>query len=462
MSSSTKPFDAPAREAALAERAERLVDLGRAAGADEAEVYASHTESVKVAFEKGDLKLTSVEEGAAVGLRVLRERRQGFAATNQMDGAALGVVAEDANALARLAPPDEANVLPEPGGDATDLGLGVSTLDRLDVAAVVEHARETVARTLGHDPRLSLDQASVSLSRASVAVRSTAGAAATESDVALSLSLFGMAIDGEDVGGFDSWSATVRDLDALEAATADCVERFTSAALGNLAAGAAESYRGPVLFSPAAFRSVFVSALLGAANAKAVQRGRSPLAGKLGETVAVPGFSLADEPHDRGLNGACAFDREGVPTRRFPVVDGGVLRGFLYNGYAARVDGVRSTGHGVGGSRAVPGIGVHAPCVAPGAGGDPAAMRRALGRGLVVQRFSGSVDSASGDFSGVAKSARWVEGGEVVRPVRETLFAGNVFELLPRIVALSSAAESVMGGARVPWVLVDGLSVTAG
>jgi PmbA protein len=89
-------------------------------------------------------------------------------------------------------------------------------------------------------------------------------------------------------------------------------------------------------------------------------------------------------------------------------------------------------------------------------------MLASLGTGLLVQRFSGSVDPASGDFSGVAKSARWVENGVEVRPVRETLIAGNAFELIERILALSSHNEPLMGSGRAPWALLDDLSVTAG
>jgi PmbA protein len=85
-----------------------------------------------------------------------------------------------------------------------------------------------------------------------------------------------------------------------------------------------------------------------------------------------------------------------------------------------------------------------------------------LDRGLLVGRFSGSVDPASGDFSGVAKSGRWVEAGEVVRPVRETLFGGNLFDLMPQILQLSSEPETVMGAALSPWAIVDGVAVTAG
>jgi PmbA protein len=110
----------------------------------------------------------------------------------------------------------------------------------------------------------------------------------------------------------------------------------------------------------------------------------------------------------------------------------------------------------------VPGLAPHAIAVAGGEGGSKAELLRALGRGLFVRRFSGTVDPASGDFSGVAKSARWIEGGAEAFPVRETLIAGNVFALLPRIVALSSETERCSGQARAPYACVDGLRVTAG
>jgi PmbA protein len=100
--------------------------------------------------------------------------------------------------------------------------------------------------------------------------------------------------------------------------------------------------------------------------------------------------------------------------------------------------------------------------VAPGGAGDLAALLRTLGRGLYVQRFSGTVDPTSGDFSGVAKSARWIEGGESVRSLRETLISGNAFELLKDAVTLGSVSERIMGYTRVPPAIVDRISVTAG
>ena len=450
-----------AAEEELCERSSLLVDQALSAGAEEAEAIVSHFETIDVGFEGGDLKLTTIDEGTTIGLRVHREQRAGFASTNQLETASLARVVGDALSLAACSPPDPANRLPaaEPGPPHS---LVHPSLAAMTVEEVVERARGLLAAATALDPRLAVDKASLSLSRGASAVASSAGAGALQSDAGLSLSLFGMAVDGDDVGGFDFWGDFVRDPEQWEAVQARTVERFAQAALGNLGAGAAESYQGPVLFSPAAFQSVFLAPLIGAASAIAVQRGRSALAGRLGQPIATPTLSIIDDPTDSRLAGATRYDREGVSATPLTFVEEGVLRSYLYNGYAAAVEGRSSTGHASGGARSVPGLGPHALVVEGGGGGDPSALRAALGRGLLVQRFSGSVDPASGDFSGVAKSARWVEGGEEVRSLKETLLSGNAFTLLEKILALSSEPEVVMGGSRVPWVLIDGINVVAG
>jgi PmbA protein len=412
-----------------------------------------------VRFEKGDLKLTQVDDGSSFGLRVVRDRRLGFASTNQQDNQR---TASDALSLAAMSLPDEANVLPEPQALPSRPSLVNQELTQFGIEQAVDQARSMVTDVLAVNPRISLDQASLDVRKTSVAVASSTGIEASESDADISASVFGMAVDGDDVGGFDYWGDHVRSLSQLPLMISDLVERFSSAALGNLGAGASESYRGPVLFAPSAFDDIFIAPLVSAASAIAVQRGRSALAGKVGSQVAAPMLSVTDDPTDLSLGGACCFDREGQPTQIFPLIEQGVLQGLLHNGYSAQVEGCRSTGHSRGGARSVPGLGPHGIVVAPGTGGDRTQMLAALHKGLLVQRFSGSVDPASGDFSGVAKSARWVEGGKVVRPVRETLISGNAFDLLGHIKALSSHVESLMGSGKAPWALVDGLSVTAG
>lgn len=454
--------DSARAERELGARCAELVERARAGGADEAEACATRSSSVTVRFEKGDLKLVHVDEGGSAGLRALRGGRQGFASTNQTDAAARGALVDDALSLAAVSPPDVHNRLPA----ARAVHVPERTLDgallALSVEEVVERAAQLARRVRERDARLSIDQLELSLSRTSSAVAASTGAAAAESDAALSFSVFGMALEGADVGGFHYCGDFSRTLADFDAASARVLDEFATVALGNLGAGRARSYKGRVLFAPAAFLSVFVSPLVSAASAMAVQRGRSALAGKLGQAVGVEFLAVRDRPDDPTLAGRGAFDREGQPTAPFALLEAGVLRGWMYNGYAAAVDGVASTGHAQGGARSLPGLGPHAITVGGGEAEGRDELCSELGEGLLVQRFSGTVDPASGDFSGVAKSARRVEQGREAGPVRETLISGNAFELLRSIVALSRRPERVSGAALAPWALVEGVSVTAG
>jgi len=451
------------REDELLARCEALVAEALRAGADEAEAFATHAQKAAATFEKGDLKLAHVDEGSTIGLRVFRQQRLGFAATNQFDAASLASAARNAVALATASPADIANRLPDARPIAPLPSLVHPGLARLGIGEAVDHGHALVTRAQRFDPRLSVDGANASVSRVSQAIHTSRGVRASESDAMVALSISGMAIDGADVGGFHYASDAVRDPAEVERSLARLVDDFAGTSVGNLAAQRAPtSYQGLVLFSPDAFLDLFVAPVLAAASAIAVQRGRSALAKRLGERIGAPGFSILDAPGDRELTGAASFDREGQPARAFAIVEDGWLRGWMYNGYAAAVENRASTGHARGGARSVPGLGAHAITVPAGSGGTREALLASLGRGLLVQRFSGSVDPASGDFSGVAKSSRWVEGGRILGPVRETLLSGNAYRLLARIAVLGSVAERVDGGARAPWALVDGIDVTAG
>jgi PmbA protein len=446
----------------MLERCRQACELAARAGAEEAEAYAVRSETISVRFEKGDLKLVQVDDGAQLGLRTFREQRLGFASTNQADRASLESAARDALSVSAFSPPHAANRLPAarplegaelvPGADVS----GLSIEQAIDLGA------ELMRLCKARDARISIDNGSCDFSRVTHAVHSSRGVDAAESDAQLSLSVFGMAVDGADVGGFHYAGDSRRSQTGLERVLASLAEEFTDIAVGNLGAEKAESYRGQVLLSPMAFLSLCIGPLISASSAIAVQRGRSALAGKLGQSIATSMLTVHDDPTDLELAGATRFDREGQPATRFTLVEQGRLASWLYNGYAAAVEGRTSTGHARGGARSVPGLGPHSISVSGGGGGDRDALLRTLGRGLYVERFSGTVDPASGDFSGVAKSSRWVEGGRIVRPLKETLLSGNAFQLLAQIVQLSTHSERVHGTARIPYALVDGVSVTAG
>jgi PmbA protein len=90
----------------------------------------------------------------------------------------------------------------------------------------------------------------------------------------------------------------------------------------------------------------FLGSIVAAANAESIQRGRSYLCGKLGETIGSPHVTMVDNALiPRGLRSG-AHDGEGTRRRPLVVIEQGRLVSLLHNSYTAGKAGVESTGHG--------------------------------------------------------------------------------------------------------------------
>ncbi len=218
----------------------------------------------------------------------------------------------------------------------------------------------------------------------------------------------------------------------------------------------------PVVLDPTV-AAAFVGLLGKALGADAVQRGRSPLAGRLGEEVAGEAFVLHDDGLDRDGFAAAPFDAEGTPRRRTALIDGGRLRAYLYDAYTARRGGAASTGNaGRSGYRAPPGVAASNLIVAPGAAALGELLRDA-GEGVLVDDVAGlhsGVNPVSGVFS-VGASGRAIRGGELAEPLREFTIAGDLVSMLRAVRAAGSEARWVPFGGSVstPPLLVGEMTV---
>ena len=81
--------------------------------------------------------------------------------------------------------------------------------------------------------------------------------------------------------------------------------------------------------------STVLSVISSALSGEAVTKGRSFFAGRIGEQVGVPILTLVDDPTDPRAFGAATYDAEGLACRRNVLIDGGVLRGFVFDTVSA-------------------------------------------------------------------------------------------------------------------------------
>ena len=206
----------------------------------------------------------------------------------------------------------------------------------------------------------------------------------------------------------------------------------------------------PVILSPMAFAQLLGNVIIPAINGRNVHAGRSRLASSLGQVIAAESISIIDDPHRRNGPGSTWWDAEGVPTRRIGIIEGGVLKEFLYDLKTAYRYGKASTGSAIrAGYGGQPSIGYH-NLVLEGPR-DNVRDDRAIYIHDVVGAHT--ANPMSGDFSVEISNPSWIADGEFREPIRKAMYAGNVFELLRQIEAVGKTDREV-GSMVLPEIRV--------
>lgn len=457
--------------ATVDEVAKSAVEAALAAGAGDAEAYASEAARREVRVHGGKVESLGAATQRGIGVRAWIEGRVGYAYGTDLSRRGIEEIAARATQAARIADPDEfagppSADGPNPGLQASEIGppaaidglsdasVAAWTTDRVaDLALAVERA------AVGHDERVrGVEQAVYvdSAERVAIAASGDAGGEyETTSCYAYTQALVGDA-DRETGLGF----GVARGPEALDPAA---IGREAAArATAMVGSGKPVSRASPVVLD-ATVAASFVGLLGKALGADAVQRGRSPFGSLLGQRVAADAFVLRDDGLVPDGFGSAPVDAEGVPRRRTPLIEAGTLRTFLYDSYTARRGEAASTGNaGRSGYRMPPGVAASNLVVAPGAAAFDDLLREA-GEGVYVTDVAGlhsGVNPVTGVFS-VGASGRAIRGGELAEPLREFTIAGDLVSMLRSVRAAGEAPRWVPFGGSVntPPLLIGEMAI---
>ncbi len=434
---------APARKAlhpdvpALVRVAEEACALARKHGADDAEALVRTGGELSVKVRLGEIELLQEAASKALGLRVFRDRRVALTYTSDFTPAAFERFIADSVDLARLAEPDELNLLPERDELAKDL----PALDLYDERALSVDAAQALARCRAGEAAAreasakitNSDGASYSRVVGASAFANSAGFSGGYRGSYQSLVVEPIADDagGRKRNGF--WWTGHRFLERLEAPEAVGREA-TRRTIAKLGAEKIDTAELPIVFDPDAGRAI-LGLLLGVSSGGAIYRKSSYLVDREGTEVASKLVHMADDPLIPRAPGSRPYDGDGLPSRKNVVVEGGVLKTYLLDVYSARKLGRRSNG-----------------CASRGVGGSPHVsssnfiMERGTSkrdeiiagvpRGLYVTSMMGfGFNAVTGDFSRGAEGFL-IEGGKLGRPVGEVTISANLDDILKRIDAV--------------------------
>ena len=449
--------------------ANAAIEAALAAGAGEAEAFVSDSTGLEARIYEEDVESLSEAGERGLGVRAWMEGRVGYAYGTDLSPQGLEGIAAGAVETARISDPDQFAAAPEPAGEAAPIpGLADPAAAQWRTDRKVELAKAIERAARGADRRVVAVETSVFVDERSAAALAFARGVSGAYE-ATSCYAYLQAIAAADGGGSERHERQTglgfgigRSPAALdpEAIGREAAERATSL----LGATKPASRSCPVVLDQTVAAS-FVGFVAGLLCADSIQRGRSPFAGRLAETIASEALGLADDGREPDGLASAPFDGEGTPTGRTPLIEGGILRAYLHDSYTARREGGqwRSTASAArSGYRSPPSVSPSNLIVAPGALSFDELLAEAQ-EGIYVTEVAGlhsGVNPVSGTFS-VGATGRAISGGELAEPADEFTIASDLPAMLTAIRAAGERPRWVPfgGSVKTPALLVGEMAI---
>ena len=446
-----------AQENELADLAAKVA--AEAVAGEQVEAFVGSSTSTSVRVHGGEIESLTQASSSGIGVRVVRDGRQGFAYAGSLDPAVIAEVLADARDNATYAEPEEWVGLAEPDGvTPVELDLWRDALADMPTDRKVALALELERAVKARDPRVTGVRVAAWGDGSGIgAVATSTGILVTGRSTFCHLSVQALATDGDETktGYGVSVGRQPEDVDLAEAAD-DAADRATRLL------GAVQPASGTVtLVLEPRMAATLLGVVAGTLNGESVLKGRSPFADRVGEAIASPLVTLVDDPTDPASLGADTHDGEGLATRRIALIESGVLAGFLHNTMTGRRAGVPSTASAVRGFRSTPGVGAQALAIATGEG-TLDELIAGVDHGVLVQSMTGlhsGVNPVSGDFS-VGVEGLMLRGGARAEPIREATVASTLQRLLLDVAAVGGEREWTPGGTGAAALVIPGVTLS--
>ena len=415
---------------------------------DAYEIYIDESKTIELDSLKEELNFAKEEIDLGVGIRVLKDKKQGFAFTSNLDN--LTQTAQKAIDNAKLTKIDGNYAFAEVEKVSEVKDIYDNKFNDLSLDEAVEFLKTTIETA--SDSGCEVTGSGFSASEGRSLIVNSNGVSIEDEGTGFGLGLsVTIQIDGEIATAYNSQSSRFFDIDGEKLANEVC-----DLAKSSLNTKPIETNDYDVVldyYAAVGLLQTYISAF----NGENVLRGRSILKDKLGSEIANPTLSIIDNPLlDKGMY-TSKCDGEGSVSRKTSLIKDGVLNSFIYDIYNANKVGEKTTSNGLRGSYFT------TPMIAPtnlefefGEMRDLSEIKN----GVLTTSVLGAhtANPISGDFSVEASNAFKIENGELTDPINKAMISGNIFEIMKNVEGLNSEIKQY-GSFIIPKLLVHDLRV---
>ena len=412
------------------------------AGFDSSHCALNQDEKQELNVENDRISLLRSGQDQELFIAGIKGQRKASVSISDMNREAIDAAIGELLVMAEGSEPDEAYAI-SPFQEAETFALGPETAD---LNLMYDRLDEFLTYVKRHYPNIIMAECSLDFTREKTRLVNSNGVDFTETRSEYNGSMLFTAKDEETISSFSftGFSSFGLDRPIHQYSTIEAQLKNTSESL--TARSVPHKFMGDVIITPDAIDD-FLGFLTGSIGDGPLIAGTSIYKGKLNQTVTSPLLTLKSLPLDPNLPGGYHFTSDGFKAGNMSLLENGVLKNYLLSHYGARKTGL---------GRAVSEGG----CMVLNTGSTTLAeMISTIKEGIILGRFSGGDPADKGDFSGIAKNSLYVKDGKIQYALSETMMSGNMTKVLNSVKAVSREFVD-FGDSRMPWIQVDGITIS--
>lgn len=424
---------------------------------DNYEIYLEKEETLQLDAQKSNLEFAKEEINIGIGIRVIVDDKIGFAYSSDVEK--LGDVSKKAYLNSKLNEADENFSFAEKSTLNNIKNIRDPRFENL----TIEEASDFLESILNISEEEGCEPTSGGFSGSyeeSLVINSNDVSAYNESTGFSAFIALNAEKNAEKSTAYDGVSSCLFDLDGEKLAKDTCKiakDSINGVKIETKDTNVVLDYNAAV-----GLLNTFINAF----NADNVQRGRSILADKIGNSIVDENLSIYDDSTIEGGLNSSSSDNEGTGSQRTELIKNGILKGFIYDMYTSKKvnnqnmdnnEDMQSTSNGFRESYS------GTPSVSPSnvlVDFNKKIDISEIDNGFLATDVLGAhtTNPISGDFSVEANNAFLIENGEISKPVKKAMVSGNIFEALSNCKGIKSDIKQY-GQFILPKIMCNNLRV---
>ncbi len=450
---------------------EDIINIGLNLGADFVEIFLENTDNISVLVEEDFITSVSPSFGKGAGIRIFKDKRDGFVSTNDLSKD--GLIKSISQAVQMLDITETSSHNKFQGLE--DLrNYSDRKNDWLKKVPLVDEIGEKLllsTASLKKDPKVNIRKSSYARNWQQVLIASSDGTFAKDIRLHQTVGLNLIATDRQyRSSGSRRFGSSDNPNDLRNWDYENASNEVLESSMNMLYADYVEACQKPVVLANKFGGVIFHEACGHLLETTQIERGTTPFANKLNKKIAHEAVTAVDEGLSDNSFGSLSVDDEGMEPERSILIKDGILKKFISDRAGELRTGHKRTGSGRRQNYAYAAASRMRNTFIAKGDFTKEELINSISDGLYCKSMGGGSVGATGQFNFAVEEGYLIKNGKLTKPVKGATLIGEAKEVMPKISMCGNDLElapgfcgSVSGSVNVtvgqPHIKVDSITI---